>query len=358
MIEVCTGAGAAWLNRYRGRCPAFACVLSFTETALIADISAAGATAQARRVTAAADGAYLIAGADSKIALPSLPAGVSPAVISRAVLQHFAMPCHLLSTGLPVDLPVDHIALPRVTANTVQTGKAMPVAKVRELLAAGLHWGARLALPNSYLIIGECVVGGTTTAQAVLEGLGYEVAGCMSSSHRRGNHVQKRELAQRGLAIGYWPLVEKGSASVIDLLAAVGDPMQPVVIGMLLAASCCGGVLLAGGAQMLAMYAGAQALARQEQMMWRPDRVAVGTTRWVIEDGSADTVAIAQKINASYLASQINFSQSPYFQLRAYEQGFVKEGVGAGGCAISAHLYQGWTRSQLRHAVEAQLRLS
>ncbi|MEO0887984.1 MAG: TIGR00303 family protein, partial [Cyanobacteria bacterium J06648_10] len=57
-----------------------------------------------------------------------------------------------------------------------------------------------------------------------------------------------------------------------------------------------------------------------------------------------------------YLASQISFGQSPYVQLRAYEQGFVKEGVGAGGCAIAAHLYKEWGQSQLRHAVEAQLR--
>ena len=43
-------------------------------------------------------------------------------------------------------------------------------------------------------------------------------------------------------------------------------------------------------------------------------------------------------------------------QLRAYEQGFVQEGVGAGGCAIAAYLYKGWNQSQLRHAVEAELR--
>ena len=144
--------------------------------------------------------------------------------------------------------------------------------------------------------------------------------------------------------------------SAIGAAAAVGDPMQLVVAGMMISASRVGGVLLAGGAQMLAVYALARAIAQQKSLIWRTQRVIVGTTRWVVEDSHANTVQIAQQINAPYIASQIDFSQSPYVQLRAYEQGFVKEGMGAGGCAIAAHLYKGWTRSQLRHAVEAQLR--
>ena len=132
---------------------------------------------------------------------------------------------------------------------------------------------------------------------------------------------------------------------------------------MALSASHCCGVLLAGGSQMLAVYALAQALAQarsqpkmRRSLFWNPDQVVVGTTRWVIEDANADTVAIARSVGAPYIASQINFSQSPYLPLRAYERGFVKEGVGAGGCAIAAHLHQNWTATQLRHAIEAQLR--
>jgi NaMN:DMB phosphoribosyltransferase len=39
-----------------------------------------------------------------------------------------------------------------------------------------------------------------------------------------------------------------------------------------------------------------------------------------------------------------------------YEQGFVKEGVGAGGCAIAAHLYGRWSQAQLVQSVEALLK--
>ena len=132
--------------------------------------------------------------------------------------------------------------------------------------------------------------------------------------------------------------------------------MQVVVAGLALAASREVGVLLAGGSQMLAVYALAKAIAQQQNIQWETHRVVVGTTRWVIEDEWADTVAIARAVQAPYIASGLSFSQSPYVQLRAYEQGFVKEGVGAGGCAIAAHLYKGWNNSQIRHAVEAELR--
>ncbi|MEM9004585.1 MAG: nicotinate mononucleotide-dependent phosphoribosyltransferase CobT [Cyanobacteria bacterium P01_F01_bin.86] len=362
MIQLCAGdpdLAYAWLNRYRGRKPTFACILSFTETGLIPSISAAGTTPQARRYTALADGEFLVNGChhtyhQTKYPLPTLSAGVSPAIITRAILNQQTIPLHLLSTGLPDRLTVPHISLPSVTAKALDTGQAMAKTEVTALFNSGRHWGHQLSIAGHYLIVGECVVGGTTTAQAVLTALGYPVAGRMSSSHFRNNHPQKQALVNQGLDA--WEMGHDTSA--LSALAAVGDPMQATAAGMTLAASNRGGVLLAGGSQMLAVYALAKALAQEQLVTWNPQNVIVGTTRWVIEDPNADTIAIAQLIDAPYLASQINFSASPYFQLRAYERGYVKEGTGAGGCAIAAHLYQGWTRSQLRHTVEAQLRQS
>jgi NaMN:DMB phosphoribosyltransferase len=48
----------------------------------------------------------------------------------------------------------------------------------------------------------------------------------------------------------------------------------------------------------------------------------------------------------------LSFAASRYPQLQAYEQGYVKEGVGAGGCAIAAYLYKGWNSVQLLQAIE------
>jgi uncharacterized protein (TIGR00303 family) len=384
MIRICAGDPGPWLRQYTGKKPLFACILSFTETGLIPGISAAGTTPQARRYTAIADAEFLAADRPTSRSqprspthpLPPLKAGISPAFITRAVLTQQNIPFQLLSTGLPEALDAEHIALPQVMAKSVHTAQAMSLSQVQSLFESGLYWGEQLAQRclGSYLIVGECVVGGTTTAQAVLTALGYSVAGRMSSSHANSNHQQKQHLVHQGLrrwheqGDGAKPLTPLQTA--LSAIAACGDPMQPVAAGMALAASQQVGVLLAGGSQMLAVYALAKALAKalptervspnlfSSPYLWQTQRVVVGTTRWVIEDSSACTQAIAQDLGAPYLASEINFSQSPYFQLRAYEQGFVKEGVGAGGCAIAAHLYKGWSNSQLRHAVESELRQS
>ncbi len=354
MIRICAGNPSAWLTRYRGRQPLYACILSFTKTGIIPRISAAGTTPHARHYTALADGEFLATGA-AHHPLPSLRAGTSPAIISRAVLSRQNIPIHLLSTGLPDTLRAPHVALPNVIAQELQTGRAMTHSQVKALFESGLYWGRRLSKQciGSYLIVSECVVGGTTTAQAVLTALGYNVAGQMSSSHLDSNHQQKIALVNQGL----YHLRRQRNYSPLAAIAAVGDPMQAVAAGMVLSASEHVGVMLAGGSQMLAVYAIAQALSAKKCLK-NKQRIVVGTTRWVVEDVSADTVAIACAIGAPYLASEINFSQSPYFQLRAYERGFVKEGVGAGGCAIASYLYKKWTSAQLRHAVENEFRKS
>lgn len=374
MIRICTQADFAskiaqdWILRYRNRKPFFACILSFTDTGLQPQISAAGTTQKARRTTALADGEYLHSGANYQYPLPPLPAGVSPAVITRAILTYCDIPLQLLSTGLPSALCVPHILLPTVLAKDLSTGAAMSVQQATQLFNSGYEQGQQLGStsPNSYWIVSESVVGGTTTAQAVLTALGYQVAGKMSSSHLVSNHQQKQALVQAG--IQRWRSRHFGSstsplemtrfaiAHPIEAAAALGDPMQLVAAGMMLSISQSAGVLLAGGAQMLAVYALARAIAQAQNILWNPHQVVVGTTRWVIEDTSADTISIAQALQAPYIASQLSFARSPYVRLRAYEQGFVKEGTGAGGCAIAAHLYQNATSDRLRHAIEAELR--
>jgi NaMN:DMB phosphoribosyltransferase len=55
------------------------------------------------------------------------------------------------------------------------------------------------------------------------------------------------------------------------------------------------------------------------------------------------------------MVSQLNFSESKYSTLRMYEKGFVKEGLGAGGCAIAASLYQNWTNQDIVRVIEELL---
>ncbi|MEA5517758.1 TIGR00303 family protein [Limnoraphis robusta Tam1] len=348
-----------WLKQYRGGQPIFACVLGFTETGLIPGISAAGATPKDRQYTCVADAEFLYNGPQQspEYPLPPLNAGASPVLISRAVVEGLKIPLCLLNAGLPVASAVPTIDLGGVPAKCVSSGQAMDLSTVKHLFEQGLIWGERLALQAnspSYMIIGECVVGGTTTALAVLLGLGFAAQNKVNSSHPDCNHHQKLAIATAGLqAANLWHPQSIQGLDPLKLVAAVGDPMQIVVAAMTIAASRTVGVLLAGGTQMLAVYGLSEALVNYFDLDWHPEQVIVGTTRWVAEDPTGDTVGLAQEIGSvPLLATPLNFSTSRYPQLRAYEQGYVKEGVGAGGCAIAAHL-KGWNSTQLLDAIEA-----
>lgn len=352
--------GKVWLEQYRGRLPIFACILGFTATGLIPGISAAGATPRDREYTAIADAEFLINGyqINPKYPLPPLTVGISPVFISRAVIEAFDLPIYLFNAGLSHSLVVPAIDLGGVAANCVTTGKALPLPIVEHLFTQGLKWGEKLAIDaaEGYLIIGECVVGGTTTALGVLTGLGIEAVGKVNSSHPECNHLQKWSIVQIGLHKSGF-LASPGRVNPLTLIAAVGDPMQVVVAGMAISASRRVGVMLAGGTQMLAVYVLMQSISNYWDYKADFQQVVVGTTRWVAEDPTGDTVGLAKAIGSvPLLATQLSFATSSYANLRAYEHRYVKEGVGAGGCAIASHLYQNWSNIQLLSAIESLLK--
>jgi uncharacterized protein (TIGR00303 family) len=364
-----------WLEQYRCHMPLFACVLGFTETGLIPGISAAGCTPEDRKYTACADAEFLYYGASYKAQypLPPLTAGASPVLISRAVVESLNIPVYVFNAGLSQIPSIPLIDLGGSPARCLSTGTAMDLTTVHNLFKQGLLWGDRLADKNKsgYLILSECVVGGTTTALAILTGLGINARGKVNSSHPVCNHEQKWRVVQQGL--GKMDKGDKGDkglpdSAVIDpleLVAAVGDPMQVVVAGMTIAASHRCGVMLAGGTQMLAVYALINAIAQTYRLSWQPTAVVVGTTRWVAEDPTGDTVNLALSLgkNTTYpnsqtpplLATSLSFANSSYPQLQAYERGFVKEGVGAGAACIAANLSQNWQEQQLLAAIEVQI---
>ena len=350
--------GQLWLRRYWGRRPRLVCILGFTETALIEGISAAGASPADRQTTAIADAEFLYHGvtATPQYPLPPLTAGVSPVLISRAIVAAQRIPVHIFDAGLPIPPPVPHTNLEGQPAACLSSGKALPRDCVESLFRKGLGWGHRLGIEanKGYLILGECVVGGTTTALALMLGLGIPASGKVGSSHATCNHAQKQAIATQGIEI--WKRLQGSTPSLdpLNLVAAVGDPMQVVTAAMTMTASCHTGVLLAGGTQMLAVYALIRALSRYYRIPWQPENIVIGTTRWVAEDSTCDTVGLANLAgNAPLLATQLSFTHSQYEPLRRYEAGYVKEGVAAGGCAIAAHLYQNWHQPQILQAIEA-----
>jgi uncharacterized protein (TIGR00303 family) len=319
-------------------------VLAATETAAVPGISAAGATPASRRGTAAADAELLLAGPGSRRAhaLPPLPAGVSPALISHVVLRELGWleRALVLDLGCAVAPAVPHLRLPAGessgAARCLSSGQAMAAERVEALLSRGQNWGARLTAAEP-LVLAECVPGGTTTALAVLRGLGLPADGLVSGSLRTSAHALKAELVRQGLAAAALP---PAGACPRRVLAAVGDPMQALAAGVVLGAAPRGvPLLLAGGSQMAAVLALALALAPASARAQLAASVCIATTAWVAEEADSDLERLLGLIGGHWLVKPrlevagLRFHRCATAALRDYERGYVKEGVGAGGLA-------------------------
>ena len=319
-------------------------LLAATATAEQPGISAAGATPQARRLTAAADAELLLLGpaAQRPHALPPLPAGVSPALIAHAGLRELGLlpRTQVVDLGCPVAPAVPHLRLPAGEAAgpacCVSTGRAMAPERVAALLERGRGWGRHWP-KGEPLLLAECVPGGTTTALGVLQGLGLAAAGLVSGSLREPVHGLKSRLVSEGLAAA-----DLGPESApLAVLAAVGDPMQALAAGLLLELATRGiPVLLAGGSQMAAVLALALALAPAEQRAALARGAVVATTAWVAEEPGSDLAQLLRLIGRRWAvelrleAAALRFHDCRSRELRDYERGYVKEGVGAGGVAV------------------------
>ena len=110
---------------------------------------------------------------------------------------------------------------------------------------------------------------------------------------------------------------------------------------------------------MLAVAALIQAIGVEKGFEINTAQIVVGTTAWVANDRSGATVALAHSIpQIPLISTQLSFATSQYPQLQVYEQGFVKEGVGAGGLAIAASLYRDWGQLELLDSIEQLLAAS
>ena len=328
--------GRTVAERWRGARPSFVCVLAHTDTCLIPGVSSAGLSEDLRPLTPAADAEVVQLG--RPVCLPELPSNPlgapGPAGITRAALCLAALRATFFGAGLRVWPATACVQVGATPGGDVRLARAVPNAA--ELFEVGLVLGREQASSAAYLVIGESVPGGTTTALALLLALGYAAGGRVSGSMPGNAHALKARVTSTALAAaGLQP--GDGRAAPLAAVAAIGDPMQPLVAGMALGAASVGcDVLLAGGSQMLAVAALIEALHGPAAL----ERAAVGTTRWIVEDPAADIPGLAADISADLpvLAANLDFSASRHAGLRSYERFLVKEGVGAGGACIAALL--------------------
>lgn len=323
--------GRDFLRRINGRSPVFGCVIGVTETAKIAGISAAGKYPEFTDYTPPADVELLLLGKCRCIkGVPVTPEGIpTPALITMSALRLANIPVLVVSGGLKIDPYVPFLDLGGKPGKDVRTGKA--VDDVEEVIERAKIAGENLSKTADYFVLGESIPGGTTTALGVMLAMGIDARGKVSSSMPGNPHELKIKTVEEGLKaseITFGALAN----DPVRAISCVGDPVMPAFAGLVLGAAEKVPVLMAGGTQMGAILTVVNAL--NPNIM---RNVAIGTTRWIVDDKTADLKGIITQIaDVPVLAADLNFGESKFGGLKAYEAGVVKEGVGAGGAAIAA----------------------
>tara|TARA_B100000700_G_scaffold30437_1_gene29310 strand:- start:417 stop:1592 length:1176 start_codon:yes stop_codon:yes gene_type:complete len=336
---------------------AFFLILAGSKTAEIDGISSAGSTPAARRYTAIADAELLLKGPmlPRKWNLPPLPGGVSPALISYVASRFLKIKPIVISAGLLQKPSFHYVCLESPDsgpARCLSSGNAMDISRVKLLFEGGFDIGKKL---RQSLLITECVPGGTTTAYAVLYGLGINVCGLISGSIKNPPSELKKTIVTQGLKAAKL----KNNPSAIDIMAAVGDPFQPIAVGLLMGAVESGQeIILGGGCQMLAVLALALHELAPELRSEFVEKILIGTTSWLVDESLSSSkkrnsfihlinqVAKHFKINIFGLASGYRFNDSNQKVLRDYEIGYIKEGVGAGALSLLAQI-KGLTQKEM-----------
>jgi len=290
----------------------FVLVIGNTRTAEIPGITVAGANMDMIKYTPPADAELLYHG--KCLSIPSIPATPdgkpTPALISYTALRLTGIPFLVVDSGLIVKPKIPHVTLNAPVGGNIALERAMSEEDVERVLENGRILGEQLAKLADLVVVGESIPAGTTTAGAVLKALGFEPK--VSSSMPSNPMDLKKEVIEKAVK-----RVKDGDP--IEILSAVGDPVMVGVIGIL---NGCKRALLAGGTQMVAMANLAKKIADCE--------IAIATTEFVANDKTADLSLAPCEV----FVAKIPLAKSRFPGLRAYAEGFVKEGVGAGGLSF------------------------
>lgn len=338
------------VERMRGARKLFVVVAASTRTSTIPGISIAGPSPEATLYTPTLDVEYLLAGKPLTLdVIPVTPEGIpTPALVTRAALS-LARGTGVLvvDAGCAHEPRVAHAVLPsRTVGGRIDVEDALPRGTSRRLFEEARLLGRWLARGVDAVVIGETMPGGTTTAAAILEALGYPGVDYVSSaSPRNPRELKKRVVSEALRRLG-------GRArDVFEAVDVVGDPLHVSVAGLAAgAAEHARLVVLAGGTQMASVAAILAKLGLLD-----PERYAIATTRWLLEDSSSSLDAIIDAVEPRLpvAGAPLDFSSAPYPGLRAYEEGYVKEGVGMGGAVLVA-LAEGASVERVVEAVIAE----
>ena len=320
----------------------FCLVISYTETSEIPGITIAGADKEFLKFTSPADAEFLRHGSCKCIdSIPMSPDGKpTPALLTKVALDSAKIPHFVVNAGSKISPDIPHFDSQLEFGKNISESTALSPEKVSEAVEFGKIIGKSICKPNECLVIGESIPGGTTTALAVLNGFGINTS---VSSSMPSNPIEiKNQAVDKALK-------RLESDDPINVISELGDPMIPVVAGILSESSKTTRVILAGGTQMTAVLAFAKRIGYNKQ------NTAIGCTSYILDDDDAKFLETVKQIDDIPVIS-VNplLSESKFAGLRSYSEGFVKEGAGAGGCMIASLLKSRMTSEKLLELIEKE----
>ncbi|KAG2474373.1 MAG: hypothetical protein NPMRth3_4780001, partial [Nitrosopumilales archaeon] len=179
----------------------------------------------------------------------------TPAILTKVALESASIPHVTINAGSKIQPKLPFFDLDIESGKNISQYPALESSSVTKAVDYGRIVGRTLASLTNCLLIGESIPGGTTTALAVMRKFGLDAK--VSSSIPKNPVELKNKIVEDAVK-------RFDSEDPYTIISNLGDPMIPVVAGMLSSASEITNVMLCGGTQMAAVLAFAKKIGFNE----------------------------------------------------------------------------------------------
>ncbi len=339
-----------YLEFLRGKEATLLLSLSTTKTLDIKGITQAGVPGLIH-LTPTLDSEFVCSGEVRSLEnLAETPKGVpTPALITRAV--HVLKPfknIELLDLGMSQKPKLDFFKIHEFDLKPSEAIHKGAQINAMEVFQKGVEFGKSYECKDDYIILGESVPAGTTTAYATTLAIGYNCDGKFSSSFKDVPNSIKNQTIQEAL-----DNIKDGD-DLFEKIGKVADNMLIFNAGFVLGNSSTNTkLILAGGTQMAAVLLLANAIVKYMGGELDSSNLALCTTKWLNEDEHSNIKGLLELLDFPINAYSANFDfeKSEHPALKLYDKGEAKEGVGAGG-ALCYGLINGLNDEQIIKEVE------
>ena len=341
-----------FIESLRGKKATFMLAISNTKTANIEGITQAGIPGMIH-LTPTLDSEFVCTGEVRSLEnIAETPKGVpTPALITRGV--HLLAPygrVELLNLGLEVAPKVQYFKVHEFNIEPSQSIAKGANINAQELFQKGIDFGQNYECKDEYIILGESVPSGTTTAMATAIGLKHKVKEYFSSSFKD----VPTDVRENTLKLALSHLAHKDD--IFTVLSKVSDNMLIFNAGFILGLNNRVPLVLAGGTQMVAVLLIVDRMLKLMGGTMKSSNLSLCTTKWIAKEKESDIKALLEllslPINAYY--ADFDFSLTTHPALKLYDEGEAKEGVGAGGVLMYGFL-NGLSKEQITKQVESFL---